>query len=343
MGSTRRTCRVVSSRDEPSGIWAISLMSARLLQEIVSRIKMSEYYSVSLDSTPWRRSYWSVNSRVSIHWRLVTCRKICYIYAKSRSQSVGHVQRLARVPGIAWHWQTGLSGSVIWQCFLDEWYIQRPAGSSSPKKPTCALGTMCWPLSQSCWKDSSWELLISNIFLRLSAADVFFTVSTHRYRILVSKLQSTEKTLYVTKKLSETRWSCRADATRALSCGFREIKEALSAVADDEEEKATVRSQADGLYDRMSTLELGLFAAFWNDILERFNATSRTLQDPKLDVNVAVALLKSLQQFVLSKRDSFYDYEKKEVTYPVRPSTCSRTRARRRNIRLTPLVYGQAV
>ena len=93
-------------------------------------------------------------------------------------------------------------------------------------------------------------------------------------------------------------------------------------MADGEEEKATVRSQTDGLYDRMSTLKLGLFTAFWNDILERFNATSRTLHDPKLDVSVAVALLKSLQQYVLSKRDSFDDYE---VTYPERPSTCSRT------------------
>jgi len=26
MGSTRRTCRVVSRRDEPSGIWAIDIM-----------------------------------------------------------------------------------------------------------------------------------------------------------------------------------------------------------------------------------------------------------------------------------------------------------------------------
>ena len=106
-----------------------------------------------------------------------------------------------------------------------------------------------------------------------------------------------------------------------------------------------MRSQADGLYDRMSTLELGLFVAFWNDILERFHAFSRTLQDPKLDVNVAVALLKSLQQFVLSKRDSLDDYEKKKVTYPERPGTFSRThaRARCRNISLTPLDYGQAV
>jgi len=167
-------------------------------------------------------------------------------------------------------------------------------------------------------------------------------VSTHRYQILVSKLQSTEKTLYVPKKLSETRWSCRA--TRALSCGFREIKQALSAVADDEEEKATVRSQADGLYDRMSTLELGLFTAFWNDILERLNATSRTLQGPKLDVNVAVALLKSLQQSVLSKRDSFDDDEKKRSDLSgTSEYVHSCTRARRRNIRLTPSDNGQAV
>jgi len=171
---------------------------------------------------------------------------------------------------------------------------------------------------------------------------VFFTASTHRYDVLISKLQSTGKALYVPKKLSEARWSCRADATRALVSGFDQIKEALSAIGDDEDEKATVRHQAGALYERMSALEVGLYCVFWNDILERFNATSRTMQDPKLDINAAIALLKLLQGFILSKRDSFDGYEKQGSDISG-SSEYARThnRAGRRSVRQTPLDYGQ--
>jgi len=166
---------------------------------------------------------------------------------------------------------------------------------------------------------------------------VFFTASTHRYDVLISKLKSAEKALYVPKKLAETCWSCRADATRALACGYGQIKEALSANADDEDEKVTVRTEAEGLHERMWTLEVGLYSVFWNDILERFNATSKTLQDPKLDINAAITLLESLQRFILSKRDRFGGHEKQGTSEYAQ----SHNRVQRCNVRLTPLDYGQ--
>ena len=128
-----------------------------------------------------------------------------------------------------------------------------------------------------------------SFFSLLEEVYVFFTSSTHRYQILTDKLSSSLTPLCIPKRLSETRWSCRADATRAFSLGYDRIKYALADIADDDDEKAVVRSQAEGLYDRMSTLETGLYSVFWYDILERFDATSKTLQDPKLDIKTAVA------------------------------------------------------
>ena len=44
----------------------------------------------------------------------------------------------------------------------------------------------------------------------------------------------------------------------------------------------------------MATLEMGIYAEFWNDILERFNATSHNLQSPTMKLMTAVNSLKSV-------------------------------------------------
>ena len=59
------------------------------------------------------------------------------------------------------------------------------------------------------------------------------------------------------------------------------------------DEVPTVQSESNGLYERMCLLETGIYSVFWNDIFERVNATSRKLQDSKLDVNAAVAMVVS--------------------------------------------------
>lgn len=43
--------------------------------------------------------------------------------------------------------------------------------------------------------------------------------------------------LLVPKRLSDTRWSCRADAIRSLKAGYRSFISALNELHDDEDEK----------------------------------------------------------------------------------------------------------
>ena len=45
----------------------------------------------------------------------------------------------------------------------------------------------------------------------------------------------------------DTRWSARADATKALVKGYDEINDALVEIAANEEEKAETREEARGL------------------------------------------------------------------------------------------------
>ena len=141
--------------------------------------------------------------------------------------------------------------------------------------------------------------------------------------------------------MSDTRWSAHADATKAFLKGYREVSEALEEIAVDEKQKADARNTAMSLYETMAKLETGIFAQFWNDLLQRFNSTSKKLQSESIDLNTAVDLLQSLSVFVGSLRDRFDEY----VTNGGELSGTSEFtvhRARKRNTRLNPLDYGKA-
>lgn len=56
--------------------------------------------------------------------------------------------------------------------------------------------------------------------------------------------------MYVTKRLNETCWSCRADATKAIVHGCKEMREALYDIMTDEEKKAVAQNEACNLYEK---------------------------------------------------------------------------------------------
>lgn len=99
---------------------------------------------------------------------------------------------------------------------------------------------------------------------------------------------------------------------------------------------------ASGLYDKMCKLETGFFACFWHAVLERFNCTSKELQDDQIDLNTAVILLKSLNSFVQSLRDRFDDFERDGAQRSGATQYSQQNqRVRRANVRLNTLDYGQ--
>lgn len=59
----------------------------------------------------------------------------------------------------------------------------------------------------------------------------------------------------------------------------------------------------------MSKKDTGLFTVFWNDILGQLNKTRETLQNLRLDINIATLALVSLKEFISMKRDSLEEYE----------------------------------
>lgn len=169
---------------------------------------------------------------------------------------------------------------------------------------------------------------------------VYFTASTNRYKVLTDCLKRTEtkNPILIPKRTKTTRWSCRADATKALLRGYKEIKNVLLEISENKEELGKSRIVALSLYKKMLKIQTGLYAVFWNDILGQVNKTSETLQNPRLDVNTAVLALKSLRSFIGTKRDSFEEYVVKVAELDDFVEYDSETQRKRKiNVRLSPL------
>ena len=61
----------------------------------------------------------------------------------------------------------------------------------------------------------------------------------------------------------------------------------------------------------MLKLETGFYTSFWDNTLEQVNKTNVTLQNPRLNVNTAIAVLTPSKTFVETKWDIFEEYEVK--------------------------------
>ena len=135
----------------------------------------------------------------------------------------------------------------------------------------------------------------------------FFAASTHRWKVLINLLSS--KSIQTVKRMSDTRWSARAYATKALVKGYDEINAAFEEIAEDIEQKSNTRQEARGLADYMNRLETGILAVLWHHILDRFHRNSQFLQSANEDLNTAVAIYESLMEFIRKLRTRFEDFE----------------------------------
>ena len=125
----------------------------------------------------------------------------------------------------------------------------------------------------------------------------FFVASTHRWNVLMTHVKKQPECL-VPKHPSETRWSARADATEAVFKGYHQFQDALREISGDAAQNGSTRNGADGLAKYFDTIECALMCELWNDILQRFNSTSKLLQSSTIELTQAVTLLKSLEIFL---------------------------------------------
>lgn len=324
----------------------LNIIAKQVFDEIILRIKKSRYFSISLDSTPdeghidqlslvfrYLEDYNPVERFVRFmpnqghkakdmfrglsnflkenELDIKNCRGQSYDNASSMSGKYNGLQALVKEE----------NNLAVWiPC----------AGHS--------LNLVLQAAAGCCLKAVSFFDFLEELF-------VFFTASSNKFKILTESLNraDSEKCILVLKRISTTRWSCRADATKALLGGYKEIKKALFDISENKEESAKSRIIALSLLKTMAKLETGIYALFWNDILAQVNRTSETLQNPRLDLNTATSMISSLKDFIQSKRDIFYEYEERAITLTDCTEYGNESRRQRKvNVRLAEIDSFQA-
>jgi hypothetical protein len=139
---------------------------------------------------------------------------------------------------------------------------------------------------------------------------VFLSASTSRWNVLTEKLKTAEGSSTVPKRLSETRWSARADALNSLISNYHVYIEVLQQIAGDALQKKATQAEAESITKALTKLETGFLTAFWSCVLNRTNMTSKLLQSEKADLGSSVSLFQSLSDFVgmLRERNKFDEF-----------------------------------
>ena len=141
---------------------------------------------------------------------------------------------------------------------------------------------------------------------------VFFSASTARWTLLENIIKDSEiKKKLLPKRLNTTRWSAKWHASRALLLHYWEFHKALQVISGNPQEKPENRATAEGLCAVFTRIETAILLVLWNDVLERFNAASKTLQSTNTDLGVICNIYKSLKDYVQGLRERFNYYEMK--------------------------------
>ncbi|KAL4089691.1 hypothetical protein QTP88_024681 [Uroleucon formosanum] len=144
----------------------------------------------------------------------------------------------------------------------------------------------------------------ANIFFNfIQSIYTFFSSSTHRWNLL--KVKST------LKNLSETRWSAREDARKALNQNWDSVKQSLCDISENINEKSITQNEARGLLILMKRFEVTFMSLFWGDLLQRFNVVSKYLQSVNIDVCTVCDQYEALIKYVVNLRsdEMFQHYE----------------------------------
>ena len=242
----------------------VRLMGNQVLNEIISRIKLSKYYSVSLDSTADEGHidqltlifrYMEHDTPVERFVKFLPNQghKAQEMFEGLMKFLADHDIDIQNCRGQSYDNASAMSGRYNG--------LQAKVAAENHH----AVWIPCAGHSLNLVGQAAAECCQAAVafFDFLEAIYVFFTASTQRYEILIDSLKTVESgPVSVPKRGSTTRWSCRSDAVKALVQGYHPIREALAKIARDENEMSKARSEANGLHDRMCNLETGIYAVF---------------------------------------------------------------------------------
>ena len=261
----------------------IQLMGQKVLDEIISRVKLAKYFAISVDSTP----------------------------------DITHVDQLTFILRYV------SPEGCIEERFVKFLPIESYAGEALFNSVMNVLEEMGIDINNcrgQCYDNASnmsgaYKGVQARI-KQISTLAQWVPCAAHTLNLVgvnsVSRagLQPNENQRIETlKSLSDTRWSAHAVANKALCQNYAGIQQSLLNIADDEHQNWSTREEARALYKKMNKLEIALMCNMWNTILQRFQGVSTALQAVELDLCNAVDLVRSLREYVAGLRDQFDTFE----------------------------------
>jgi hypothetical protein len=136
----------------------------------------------------------------------------------------------------------------------------------------------------------------------------FLSASPQRWSRLLDNMKNK---VHVVQSLSETRWSARSDACRSLAENYSEIRQTLLDIAQSARQPPLAVHEANSLVRKLDKLDTAVLCVIWNDILQKMNIVSKSLQQPGIEIRTVVQLYDSLLKFFEDIRELFDGYEEK--------------------------------
>uniref|UniRef100_A0A8C6WJK3 Zinc finger MYM-type protein 1 n=1 Tax=Neogobius melanostomus TaxID=47308 RepID=A0A8C6WJK3_9GOBI len=290
----------------------VQLMGEQVLSEIINRIKIAKYFSISVDSTPdlshtdqltFIMRY--VSPTGSIEERFVTFLPLTSHTGESIANSILLVLSdlgidISNCRGQCYDNASNMSGSYKG--------VQSRIRSINPLAEwvPCAAHT----LNLVGVNTVNCRLQTEEFFTFVQTLFNFCSSSTKRWQFVLSSMDANEsKRIQTLKTLSGTRWCAHAQATNALCLNYDNIHNALLKIAEDVNQNMSTRNEAQVLYRQMEKMETAFLCSLWNTILLRIQRTNTKLQEADLDLSTAVDMVASLRHFIAGLRDEFDRFE----------------------------------
>ncbi|KAL5497675.1 hypothetical protein EMCRGX_G014194 [Ephydatia muelleri] len=126
----------------------------------------------------------------------------------------------------------------------------------------------------------------------------FFSGSTTRWKKMSEMLDLT------VKKESDTRWSAREAAVRAIAVSYGKLVGLLQSLNEDQHESTDTRAKAGILLKSLLTFNCVVYLYFWNEVLHKINVVQKRLQSPNMNLHEAATDLDSLWKNFTDNRDN---------------------------------------
>ena len=140
--------------------------------------------------------------------------------------------------------------------------------------------------------------VVITFFGTVESIYLFFSRSTTRWEELKRVVPIT------VKRESETRWSARSEAVKAIYEGLDELVGLLEKLSEDATMTPDTRSDAETLLAGILNFNFLVLLHFWNIILGKIDRVQKRLQDPTMNFKEAASDLESLEQELVNIRDN---------------------------------------